>query len=1753
MRGGQFLLPLYVDPEDAVAADAPESLYTVSPNPVALDESFNPQRLATLIRSTTTNSFGSLGEPTETSAEVLNSLPKWAQAVVQTGCFNAAGTMSSPGGKLKRGSGLQSEPSNGRPRKRRSFGHGVDHESLAGDESSELQAGLDELNIELEKDPDLEDDEELPIVFTQAEATADNVEKFAELLERLVETATNSQQAFDVESNDADVFQSEEVKMLRQSLKALEKNDWIKKLEPELLILLMSSFDAQVRQGLVVNVLGDELSTKEKGNARIDERLVQKLVASLDVAICEMIVMTTPHIDRRALSEESIENCIQLLHHTIRCLLLPCIDTSFVTAASAPVARESDGKQSTGRKTRGPSRVNLRANKNVRKAVERVSHVACELMDRLAALVLSVKLADRWILRLSSSMVELFALDHSSFATSLQQSALGILRAIFLQYKPHREPLLGDVVDIMVKLPTAKRTLRTVKLLNSNDTVQRVSTLVVSLIQSCAAAGKLETTEPEIDVLQDLNVESSTPDTVADEKSMYRDNVVRAASEDTRNSARSFARVLLNACWKKSEERDNRVVLDNFVEDLLVMFVRPEWPGAEDLLEVLSSSLASILRANISADIKNPDSHHSLAALNLVGKICASIKQYQRKVAHSTVKDDSGSIAVIEEHTSNLREVLDIKKTSSRKEDTNVSNELLDQITLKHIVVMHLQRHNFGQGDSKKLFLLKFISESKSHWGEAKAAFVEREKKLWESLWEVPKGGVNSTFKVAPPTIELALTSSLHLAMKRGFCGLFNKLLAHIMALLSKGIPSLRARVMKCLRGIVDVDPMLMAENGVQLAVERCCSDEKSSVREAAVNLIGTYVLLQPVLFDSYFDVLAERLRDKGIKVRKSVCKIFKIAISMQDQSQEKITEKALHRKSACMRCLVERIGHAAEDQAVKNFIIDTFQEVWFGTDLTSSRLSNPLSVFCDDNTLPPGWTTVVHEKNGSASEEIAKFVFEDGSVANSVEEAWSAYRTPTVTPASVVKSNDSKLDNSSEVVATIVEVIHGVPNLGWFTELLKRLLGKRDRKTGTQSSKNRSYQVAIAEDRAEAIVDRLVGCLMDLQEGTFLKGVSIETAHGQFVACMTALSAFCEAKPRLLTRHLETIRVYLKEKDVKVQSLSVSMINNILSVKRVPHTIATKLEGDLRLLVLRSSPSVVGPSVQCLATLSTATKNAPVLLLSLLEQFVLCIQKYVQRTSLADLSDQDNYVLQRALFVAGKIVGSTDIDNCSALAKEAKVVTIGTITKSLYELFGRFARMPGNDTCAAKAVQGMGFLFPIRPRLFLRAQQDGLLTFLLTENTRKAKLQCLVSMKELLLSEIIRAEIGEATRTTNQSKTKVQQVQGDQEADASLIGNVMQAELVHILALSLQRVPQIRKEAIACIGALLTPGLVNPLQCIPNLVTLETDRVPDVRDAAFSLLLALEKYRSQFHAPLLKGIQDSYLFQLRVYGDATALGIDENKKAYCLFGRLYMNCVKSTKAQGTLFLRALVNQFTDQGTVLQPLKNKPFTSHSKTFTTSLKYLCYLAQILSTLPYEVEDEPLYIIYSINRYVSLRLGPVLDDLMEAFVEAGVPQNLLEDDEADLSNVKIDEYRLRPVADSQALQTNGCIAFAMALMLRLKFMLKRNYQLDDEKCATYKPSSTDASEEAKERSSKKLLLPSVDDLCQPDEAIQVNWNLFLVAWSAAREDQKQLDIDMEQVQKPKATPKRRRRPRKSISSKRQKQQENDSEDEDVELLA
>ena len=60
--------------------------------------------------------------------------------------------------------------------------------------------------------------------------------------------------------------------------------------------------------------------------------------------------------------------------------------------------------------------------------------------------------------------------------------------------------------------------------------------------------------------------------------------------------------------------------------------------------------------------------------------------------------------------------------------------------------------------------------------------------------------------------------------------------------------------------------------------------DQSTSVREAAVELVGKFILIRPELIPKYYDMLSERILDTGISVRKRVIKIFKdICIEQQD------------------------------------------------------------------------------------------------------------------------------------------------------------------------------------------------------------------------------------------------------------------------------------------------------------------------------------------------------------------------------------------------------------------------------------------------------------------------------------------------------------------------------------------------------------------------------------------------------------------------------------------------------------------------------------------------------------------------------------------------------------------------------------------------------------------------------------------------------------------------------------------------------
>lgn len=65
---------------------------------------------------------------------------------------------------------------------------------------------------------------------------------------------------------------------------------------------------------------------------------------------------------------------------------------------------------------------------------------------------------------------------------------------------------------------------------------------------------------------------------------------------------------------------------------------------------------------------------------------------------------------------------------------------------------------------------------------------------------------------------------------------------------------------MKCLANIVEVDPLVLKRKDMQMGVNQKFLDTAISVREAAVDLVGKFVLSNEELIDQYYEMLSTRI-----------------------------------------------------------------------------------------------------------------------------------------------------------------------------------------------------------------------------------------------------------------------------------------------------------------------------------------------------------------------------------------------------------------------------------------------------------------------------------------------------------------------------------------------------------------------------------------------------------------------------------------------------------------------------------------------------------------------------------------------------------------------------------------------------------------------------------------------------------------------------------------------------------------------------
>jgi len=867
------------------------------------------------------------------------------------------------------------------------------------------------------------------------------------------------------------------------------------------------------------------------------------------------------------------------------------------------------------------------------------------------------------------------------------------------------------------------------------------------------------------------------------------------------------------------------------------------------------------------------------------------------------------------------------------------------------------------------------------------------------------------------------------------------------------------------------------------------------------VELVGKYVLQQPSLLDAYYHPLRERLVDKGVSVRKTVVKFL-------GEFLQRCPTHPL-RTEIC-RCLVERASVVKEEDTVKDLIQDSFQVMWFSV---------------------KGGADGKEQEEEEGGEEVMVENGEEGESKGGAGE-W----------------RKKKLSDSERLAAVglqMVEVIAGLNNTDWLVAVMTGLLfGPGE---GEQGKKDRVKQRKIVAARCGLLVESLVNVLLDLDEGghpplnTALPDLA--TPAKQLLGVITTLHVFSRADPRFLVPHVDTLLPYLKGEnhlDAPEEAALCCKISQMVSLV-LPHLTHpdqgtyAQVSRDLVQITYRFGAAAIHAAIQCLAHVCTFILGGnPGPVLGLANTFYRVLGKFRERPTFAvgeaDFTTRSS--THRALVVlgcvcryypgfqppAGASEGALPLSVLDApLAEEVNEGNVYVMSYRLLTLY-----LTKDLETETKAVQALCCLFTGCMPLMLTAQRDHVVGRMLTIRggmaRRPVRLQALKSLREVLLAEETRVESGAArSRMAQAGVTLKQRVKGDQDAEASIVGGVIQEHLDAIKHLLFDRDVHLRTAALGLLAVLHRQGLVNPLQTLPALIALQADPSPGLRTQAYrQVLVEHEKHPEFLPARIMEGVSLSFTFQRKVLGKGggrvSAVLSGEGRREggggwsgggrQCFLGTVYATCVRGNRKHRYSFLRNLLALF-EEKTVrdvhakmhrqrLSQLQHFSTSSSSSSSATARRtstgvsmttadpkgqkgsldplFLAYIAQILAFLPFDVQEEPLFLIHAISRTVSLEGATLVEEIKGLLRKVervggrtGAGEGGESSEDEDLNEVQTGggdgaAAGLPPASRSvslDSLKDKAGTAMSLCLLLNLKHWLKDVYGFSDERCQDFRP--------------------------------------------------------------------------------------------------
>nr|XP_041632486.1 nipped-B protein isoform X2 [Drosophila kikkawai]XP_041632487.1 nipped-B protein isoform X2 [Drosophila kikkawai]XP_041632488.1 nipped-B protein isoform X2 [Drosophila kikkawai] len=686
----------------------------------------------------------------------------------------------------------------------------------------------------------------------------------------------------------------------------------------------------------------------------VDDEVIEKILNAMDACllICNIYSTVT---DLKFLQEDNISHIIKFAQFQLRETIFPLHD---------PVYTVKSVKKSNQRKK-------LKSNQAHNRSLQLFYSKTVELLKVFVTLFDKCIFVDTIVLPLSSLAIEPFFVDNIE---TVQFVCLELVTTIFRKerYDKIRNSILGDILSSIDRLPSSKKNLRPYKLTNNGGNIQMVTALVLQLIQ-CATIlpdslcdnGKL-INKTQMIVSLDDNLPSGAKKVVKPNK----DLLILKKYDVAVSIGGNFLTTFLNKCKSRSNETDFRPLFENFIHDLLATANKPEWPASELLLSLLgtmlvryvsdksieqSIRLVSLDYLGIVAARLRKDTVESRCKVNIIDSMIKSIKKEQEKEGDLPSSISQTELHAEDQRTEFLQKIL-LDFLAVNAEEDNLIWDYARHFYLaqwyRDIIYQRRRISNDSKGQvikkSKRRGTRKsgeYLDTSDSgSCDETDTEGLQKNENLSNMDLELKVEMFNTLearkqyliSKIKPYSIsgDQNLISNQHiktyidynnaqliaqyLATKRPFSQSFDGCLKKIILVVNEPSIAVRTRAMKCLANIVEVDPFVLKRKDMQMGVNQKFLDTAISVREAAVDLVGKFVLSNQELIDQYYDMLSTRILDTGVSVRKRVIKILRdICIEYPDFG--KIPE-------ICVK-MIRRVN---DEEGIQKLVTEVFMKMWF-------------------------------------------------------------------------------------------------------------------------------------------------------------------------------------------------------------------------------------------------------------------------------------------------------------------------------------------------------------------------------------------------------------------------------------------------------------------------------------------------------------------------------------------------------------------------------------------------------------------------------------------------------------------------------------------------------------------------------------------------------------------------------------------------------------------------------------------------------